>query len=249
MRPLLLPALCAITLGYAALAEPPASAPPTAPATKGMTELSPGIRADVSAKAVEFDAEVIVNLSDPKRTVYLEVLACPRNTKEHESLVMTSVKPSMVHAAMLAAGFKPGAPVTWREEAGKSVPTPATGDPVRVEFRWTDPASGEARSAGPLEWVKNSKTGERASELKESGGFVFAGSVMVKKPTGGERYDADDAGTLIGLASFGSETVAWTRAFSPDSSVDAPVWIADRERVPKIGTKVVVRLTPAPGGT
>ncbi len=215
----------------------------SAPSPKGsLREVFPGVRLDAAAKVVEFDAEVIVDHTDPKKVVFLEVLACPRDTKEHESLVMTTMKPSHVHAAMLAAGFVPGKPVEWSEGA-KPVATPPSGDKVRVEFVWRE---GEAeKRASPLEWVVNQKDGTRASSLGH--GFVFAGSVLIKQPSGKERYDADSAGTLVGLASFGSETIAWTKPFSPEAAVDAPVWIADRERVPKIGTRVVVRVSPGDG--
>lgn len=215
-----------------------------APKAAGPLELFPGVRLDAASKSVEFDAEVIADLSDPKKVLYLEVLVCPRDTKEHESLVMTRVKPSQVHAALLAAGLTPGAPVTWRTEDGKTISTAPKGDAVRVEFRWKDPATGEEKSASPLGWVVNTKTGRRASD--EGTGFVFAGSVMIKRPDGTERYDADAAGTLVGLASFGSEAIAWTGVFSPESSVAEPVWTADPERVPAAGTKLAVRLSPEP---
>lgn len=224
-----------------------------------LRELFPGVRADPATKTVEFDAEVIADFSDPKKTLFLEVLACPRDSKEHESLVMTRCKPSQVHAALLLAGFIPGKPVQWTDPpkgsggadnaASKPTPTPPTGDPVKVEFIWTTPPSitdaairPTEHRASPLDWVVNAKDGTRASTLNH--GFAFAGSVMIKRPNGTERYDADSDGTLIGLASFGTETIAWTRPFSPEAGQDEPVWTADRSRVPKIGTKVVVRLTP-----
>lgn len=245
-------ALAGVALATALGGEPPAAkpsagqpdAPATPPATTAPVEVFPGVRLDKAAQAVEFDAEVIADLSDPKKVLYLEVLACPRDTKEHESLVYTRVKPSQVHAALLAAGLRPGTPVTWRTEGGRTVSTPPKGDPVRVEFRWRDPATSEEKAASPLEWVVNAKASRRASE--EPSGFVFAGSAMIKRPDGTERYDADAAGTLVGLASFGSEVIAWTGVFSPESSVAEPVWTADRARVPALGTKVTVRIAPEP---
>lgn len=204
-------------------------------------EVFPGVRADGAAHLVEFDAEVIAELRVPDAKLYLEVLACPRDSKEHESLLITRVRPSHVHAALLAAGFQPGSPVTWRTEGGRTVAAPARGDALSVRFVWTDPGTGEERSASPLDWVVHDKTGRRASSL--GSGFVFAGSVMVRRPDGTERYDADAAGTLLGLASFGSETIAWAHAFSPESTAEQPVWIADRSAVPPLGTKVIVRVT------
>jgi hypothetical protein len=57
-----------------------------------------------------------------------------------------------------------------------------------------------------------------------------------------EAYDAEGMGTLIGLATFGSETIAPETVFSPDSAQSEPVWIADRRTLPKISTPVTIRL-------
>lgn len=166
---------------------------------------------------------------------------------------MTKAKPSQVHAALLVAGFVPGKPVEWIDtpkpadstatKPSKPTATPPTGDTINVEFIWNNGTA--EHKASPLEWVINAKDKSRASDLNH--GFVFAGSVLIKTPSGKERYDADAAGTLIGLASFGSETIAWTKPFSPESAIDEPVWIIDRDRLPKFGTKVTVRLTAAVG--
>jgi len=219
---------------------------PTSPAPAepkaALAEVFPGVRADRVAHAVEFDAEVIADVRDPAKKLYPEVLACPQGTKEHESLVMTKVKPSQVHAALLLAGFNAGAPAKWRREDGKSVATPPTGDKVEVRFIWSaGPPSAPVHADAPLTWVKNAKDGKKASEA--SSGFVFAGSTLVKRADGAERYDADSDGSLIGLASFGTETIAWVTTFSPEASVDEPVWIADPSAVPAVGTKVTVRIT------
>ena len=74
--------------------------------------------------------------------------------------------------------------------------------------------------------------------------WVFAGSVIATRQ-GREVYDADGAGTLIGLCTFGSEVIAWHDTFSPEAAVDEPVWIADPKKVPAPGTAVVVRIRPA----
>jgi hypothetical protein len=61
---------------------------------------------------------------------------------------------------------------------------------------------------------------------------------------GGEYYVADVEGTLIGLTSFGTETIGLTVMYNPDNDKEAPEWIASREKTPEIGTKVVVRVRP-----
>ena len=224
----------------------PGAIPDGAPKDGGaMATPVPGatLKLDLATRTIEIPAMVPIDCHDPKRPrVFLEVCLCLLDTKEHESLALTMVKPSQVHAAMLAAGFKPGHPVTWSEKEGKVIAAPPEGEAVKVEFAWKD-EKGEERTASPLEWIKNVKTGKSASEM--GAGFVFAGSVMVKRPSGKERYDADADGTLVGLASFGSETIAWNRVFNPDSQTDEPVWIADAEKVPRTGTQITVRISPA----
>lgn len=222
---------------------PPPPPPPAAPAPSGpadkRVEVQPGVFANLAQRWVEFEGIVPVDCHDPVTPrVYLEVFVCTPDSKEHESLVMTRAKPSDVHTALIAIGLVPGRPGSFRAEGGRAAPVPAEGDPVRVTVSWAD---GDRRREAPIEdWVVHADTGARFTE-GEGAGFVFAGSRMVVRQ-GRERYDADGLGTLVGLASFGGETVAWRRTISPDSWIDQPVWIADRARVPKRGTPVVVRL-------
>jgi hypothetical protein len=202
----------------------------------------PNVRVDVAARTVEFDGTVPIRLDDPRAPrVYLELLACTPDTKEHESLVVTKAKPSHIHAALLMIGLTPGKPATWTWEGAKATKHPPEGDKVTVEFLWKD-AAGNPHTANPSKWIKNATTGA----AWPAGPFVFAGSVM-KQRAGGETYEADGSGTLIGLASFGTEVVAWTGVISPDSQVDEPEWIAAAgdEGVPPMNTAVTVRLTPA----
>lgn len=198
----------------------------------------PGIRFDVSARWVEFDATVPIRLDDLRAPrVYLEQVVCIPDTKEHEVVLVTQARPSHIHAALLAVGLKPGRPAVWRQEGTKMVPVPPEGDPVRIELIYTN-AHGERVTDSPRLWVKNARTGEQWPE----GDWVFAGS-LVKAHQGRDIYEADLAGTLIGLTSFGTETLAWPGVISPDSQQQEPEWIADAGRVPPMNTKVTVRLT------
>ena len=78
-------------------------------------------------------------------------------------------------------------------------------------------------------------------------GWVFAGSRM-REFRGREVYDADGTGQLIGLHTFGSETIAWTRVESPEASVQEPLWLANNDVVPEIGAPVTVRVSLEPDG-
>ncbi|GJM19914.1 MAG: hypothetical protein DHS20C14_21270 [Phycisphaeraceae bacterium] len=209
--------------------------------------MAPGLRVDAAARVVEFDSRVATDVHHPDTpVVYLEVLVCSADTREHESLVVTDVAPSLVHAAMLAAGFFPGAPgAVTMTRAGEVTRRDPTGEPVRVEF-----FVESADTPGPIEpaaWVIDADTRTSLVESPAWDGYVFAGSV-VRERAGRTWYGADGEGTIVGLATFGTETIAPTITFSHESRVDAPTWIARREAIPAVGTPVRVRLSPADAG-
>ena len=155
---------------------------------------------------------------------------------------MTRVKPSLVHAAMLAVGLKEGKPGSWDwdEKAKKLLSIPPTGDEVRVELV----VVGVARDIA--EYAVRADTGVTLADVGRGANatdrFVFAGSTL-RIRGGVERYEADGAGTLVGLTTFGTETVSWSRMYSPDAGVEEPVWIANAAVIPRRGEAVVVRIT------
>lgn len=200
-------------------------------------ELGPGLRIDWAARMLEFDGVVAIDCHHPRTpTVYLELVACSPDSREHESLVVTEVAPSLIHAGLLALGFGAGEVGRIEFDGGGGVRRiPPSGDRLRVEF--VAETAGGVRTDEASAWIID----DRRAGRRPGGAWVFSGSRVVERG-GAVVYDADGAGTVIGLASFGSETVAYEEMISPDSSVDEPLWIADAERVPARGTAVRVRL-------
>lgn len=212
----------------------------------GPRELFPGVRADLKSKIVEFDGEVPIDCHDAKTPhVYLEVFVCTSDTKEHEALAMTKARPSHIHAALLACGYAPGKPGswTWDADAKKLKTHPPEGDALDVFIAYTD-AQGKEVEARASDWVVSTR-GKRfePTEPDKPGWWVFAGSTTATR-AGREVYDADGTGTLIGLATFGMETIAWRGVISHEASYEEPEWIADAKLVPKFGTKMVIRIKP-----
>ncbi|MDQ7013542.1 MAG: YdjY domain-containing protein [Planctomycetota bacterium] len=209
------------------------------------------MRINLSERLVEFDAAVAVDCHQPQTPdVYLEVLCCTPDTREHEALVVTRARPSTVHAALLAIGATPGAPGSWRAADGKAVPVPPRGTGVRVTFLLDTPG-GRTQEIDPATWVVQKGTGQALREVDPDTGWVFAGS-RIRRFRGQDVYDADGTGQLIGLHTFGSETLAWTRVESPDATLQEPLWLANNALMPPIGTPVTVRLAvlggePIPG--
>lgn len=209
----------------------------------GFVELSEHVRIDRAAGVVEFDAFVPMVIDDPEQIVFLETTVCTRNSKEHETLLATDARPSNIHAALLLLGAEPGKPGDWEMgEDNEIVHIPPTGPSVVIEFVWTD-AEGNQRTDDPVTWIVNDIDGAAFPDRD----WVFAGSRIVEWTPPGkdapvEVYDADYSGTLIGLATFGTETLAWPSVISHDSTVEEPVWIVDAGKAPAVDTPVVVRL-------
>jgi len=241
-----------VCLGQAPQPQPqsePQSEPPGVQADgAGPREIFPHVRLDPKVRVLELDGVVPVDCHDPETPiVYLEVVVCTPDTKEHESLVMTRARPSHVHAGLLALGLEPGKPGSWSwdEASEELVSNPPEGPALEVSLAWRD-EQGVERAAPAKEWVKNHDTGERLGAGEGGPGFVFAGS-STRRVGEREFYRADGTGVLVGLTTFGSEVVAWREVFSHDSSVQEPLWIADASVVPKLGTEVVVRIRATPG--
>ena len=201
-------------------------------------ELVPGVR--VEPGVVSFGARVAIDCHHPSTPdVYLEMLVTAPDSREHESLLVSDIRPSNLHAGLLAAGFEPGAPVRRRDGAIRA----ARGDRVRVLVRIGD--DGDGAGAGdeddawwPLvSWIIDDDREHRVTDDERWSGLVFSGSTI-----DANGYAADRAGTIASLTPFGTEVVSPVWTVSPQASVDTPEWIADNERVPEQGTRVRVRI-------
>jgi hypothetical protein len=234
--------LCAGIAAVSGCAAHPSSAEATS-----LREVFPGVRVDASRRVVEFDGAVPVDAHNPKfPRVYLEVVVSTPDTRPHEALVVTTAKAAQIHAALLLAGFKPGAPGGWSRESGSLRPIAPTGDALRVWLVTRD-ARGTELVQSAESWVAVMPDGTPLGGKNAGEGWVFAGSRLRPAKQAGEpdQYLADAEGTIVGLTTFTTETIAWSGVFSPDSKVQEPEWIARPERVPKVNTPVTVRITPA----
>lgn len=224
-----------------AAAPPVEPAPAAEPAAVGFREVFPNVQLDAQARAVRFEGVVPIDAHDVNAPwVFLEVVVCTPDTKEHEALVMTRALASHVHAALLLAGLEPGRPARWKFENNELSSLPPEGPEVRVVVSYRD-ADGVERAYTPQEMIVNAQNSVSFASASR-GRWVFAGSQIVQR-LGREAYDADAAGTLVGLASFGSETVAWSEVISHEAGVEEPTWIADKRTTPRAGTPVTVTIS------
>jgi hypothetical protein len=210
-------------------------APPRPP---NWTALTPLVRVDRDARMVEFDAVAVLDVG------FLEQLVCMVGTREHESIFAFEGKPSEVHAALLVVGAEPGRPGRWREvaQADGAVTiegVPAEGTEVALEVELPD---GSVR---PIEWFMRASPISSTTNAAPPARFVFAGSRFLRNPrTQEERYAADGSGSLVGLVTFGDETIGAVEVIPDSAQAAAPVWEVFSERVPAPGTRVKIRARP-----
>lgn len=218
---------------------------PAAAVAGGMRETFPGVRVDIEQRAVEFDATVPIDCHNERTpVVFLEVIACAPDTKEHEALALTRAKPSHIHAALLLIGLEPGKPGAWNWEGKQLTSMPPRGGRVNV-YCVQQGADGSRRRTRMEDWVINMRDHRTLAEHAGQDGWVFSGSNIITRK-GESWYQADREGLIIGLTSFSNETISWTKMYNPDSGVEEPTWIANAAEVPAYGTAFVVRVEAAP---
>jgi len=205
--------------------EAKAESKPLAADPPGMKRLSPkyDVWLDPVKKRIVVDGVVCL------REGYLEMFACPRNTKEHESIVSVDVEPHIIHAGLLAVGAKTGTPARWQPKY-----EPATGTPIDITLIWTD-GQGVVHRDAAEQWVRNSRTKQALDTT-----WVFAGSSF-RDDTDARRYRADE-GDFICVSNF------------PDAMLDLPIessesnddrtFEAFTEHIPPRGARVRMVLTP-----
>lgn len=79
----------------------------------------------------------------------LEMLACLKQTKEHEAILRVDTKAQVVHAGLLALGAESGTAVQFLPEY-----KPATGQRIDIFVSWTD-KEGKAHREPARKWIRN----------------------------------------------------------------------------------------------
>jgi len=199
----------------------------TGPTPEGLVKLFPksDVWLDKNRKAVVVDGQVCL------REGQLEMFACPRGTKEHESIVALNCQAQDVHAGLLAAEAKPGTPVRFDPEY-----KPATGQIIDIYVLWKD-EGGEKHQTRAQDWIKNIKT-QKAMTYD----WVFAGSGFWKDEETGQQHYKANSGDLVCVSNF------------PTATLDLPVessqaneelmFGAFTDRIPPRGTKGRVVFIP-----
>jgi hypothetical protein len=195
---------------------------------KALTRLSPEeeVWIDPMRKIVVVNGKVCL------RRGPLELFACPRGTKEHESVVSVNAKAQTIHVGLLAIGAMQGSPVRFAPKY-KS----ATGTEVDIWILWKD-KDGVNQKLSAQQWIRNVKTGKAMTER-----WVFAGSgFYVDEMTGKKHYQADGSGDFICVSNFSTATLD----LPVESSAEAAdlLYESSTERIPARGTQIRLVLIP-----
>lgn len=229
--------------------------PPAAPTAPTDAEPLPEVpRADPKSELTPLNKEKTLYLEkkpDGSRRVLvaadvclreglLEVFLCKARTKEHEAILRADIDARYIHAALIAAGAKPGRPVQYvNPKTGEEEYKPATGAKINVLVHYKK--DGKLHTHPAQEWVQDIQTKKPMTHH-----WVFAGSRFWKNPDdpNAPDYYLANNGEVISISNF------------PDSMLDIPVEItsddsgllfqAFTEKIPPLGSKVWVILEPEP---
>lgn len=233
-RPLLLLAV----LSSSVFAEKPVQTNEEALATLKL----PGVKVNLKERSV--DVTSILNLDEGS----LEFVACTKDTKEHESIVMIEAKPSHIHTALLLLGAEAGHPATRKiigeAENQRWIDLPPKGSPISVSFVTTDKNGKETERplADFVTRINDDGEPDAKEAAKRLKTFLFAGSVLIEQGEGPKTYLADRSGSVISLSTFGDELLCLPEIYGHENH--ALMWELDSKHLPEVGAKVILRLRP-----
>lgn len=209
--------------------KPPApkpSVPPWVDNLDNLTRLDPDrpVWLDMENRCVIFLGEVC-------RADYpLEFLVTYRD-RAYEAIITSEVKPSTVHAGLLALGAEPGKPVQFQPGF-----VPPSGTEVAIELRWKD-ADGKVQSAPAQNWIRNVAT-KKPLDVN----WVFAGSSIWNDAAAGQQRYMADYGEFICLLNL--STAMLDLPIRSASALESRLFEANLDRLPPSGTPVTLLLKP-----
>jgi len=204
----------------------------------------PGVTINIQERCVDVDSSVCLHRGD------LELVACTKGTKEHESIVAVEAKPMHIHAALLLLGAKPGSPATRQQlgdQAGRWFDVPPSGGPVDVFLvlkdnggQWVEHPISDFIAPSSRR-SDDSSSADRPAKFPTHT-FLFAGSVLYGDGPGPRRYLSDESGNVISLSTFGDELLCLPAIHSQDA--EALLWQVNAAKLPAVGSNVTLRLRP-----
>lgn len=203
----------------------------------------PGVAINVKERCVDVDASVCLTRG------MLELIACTKRTKEHESIVIVLAKAVHIHTALLLLGAQPGSPAMRKApegEIGRWIDILPRGGAVDVLLVLTD-KEGKLTEHPISDFISrpSAKSGDAGNgkDIKfPTHTFIFAGSQLVGDGPGPRQYLSDLSGDVISISTFGDELLCLPDINSQDN--DSLEWEVNAKGLPAVGTKVTLRLRP-----
>lgn len=209
----------------------------------------PGVKINLDAWSVDVESRVCL------KEGLLELIACTKDSKEHESVIVIDAKPSHVHTALLLLGSKPGNPAMQQAinpEMTRFRSTPPSGSPIDVFLVFKNPQGKQTQYPisdflAPADrhdapYGADEPDGSDEKEAFPTHTFLFAGSVLVGEGEGPRRYLCDLNGNVISISTFGDELLCLPGIH--DHANGALAWQVNGDKLPELDSKVILRLRP-----
>jgi hypothetical protein len=214
-----------------------------------------------TVKALNPDSTIfaeVANVDDNKKVVriglacevclrigLLEIFMCKKGTKEHESIVRINADAKFIHAALVAAGAKPGTPTQFIDPKTEEPKyKPATGTKINVTVHYTK--DGKTHTHPAQDWIIDREKSKKAKkDVILPHGWVFAGSVEIKDPCDPTKpaFYGANSGDVISISNFPYSMLEVPAEISKDD--DSLQYEARTEMIPPLFSKVWVILEPA----
>ncbi len=186
----------------------------------------PGVRINWPNREVEVAGVVVL------REGMLELFACSPDTREHESIVRISARPTHIYQALGLLGLEPGSPPHWDPEKERGFA--ATGPRLRLRVRYQ--RDGRLHTDELHKWMWNIMTDEPAPPTQ----WVYSGSLQDDKG----RLAADFEGTVVCVVDFQAALISLPQSYS-DRNED--LWLRPHaERIPPLGSPCVLLIQALP---
>jgi len=206
----------------------------------------PGLVVDFQKRCVDIESSVCLDSG------FLELIACTTGSKEHESIVAIKARPMHIHAGLLMLGAKPGNPAMQKpmnKEKTRWAHLQPAGDKVGVSLVF------KGKKGKLIERLISDFVAPADEDPDDSGDadkaepkpkfphtFLFAGSLLVGNGSGPRRYMSDSSGNVISISTFGDELLCLPGIHGQQNG--ALMWRVNASGLPKVGSKVTLRLRP-----
>jgi hypothetical protein len=218
---------------------------PPAPVTS-VLPVTPGLEKKGDAKRLPVGKNVSLEIDGARRRVLINAYVClnkgqleqlltKKLTKEHEAVLAADIDAADVKTALLAAGAEEGHPIRF----DKMKVQPPEGMPIKIYLEYQD--QGKTVRVPAQQWVRSART---KKDLDSD--WVFAGSRLIDDPLDKNKppFFAANYGDVICVSNF--ETALLDVPFSSSKDNEDLDFEANTERIPPLGTPVLVILEPAP---